>query len=56
MQQTQDVGEDMQTLDLLNSAVTKVFAVPENHDTLVYYLNFLSVDFKKLRKRKAIKQ
>ena len=54
VQQTQDVSEDMYALDLLNSGVTKVFAIPENHDTLIYYLNFLNTDFKKLRKRKAM--
>lgn len=55
VQETQNVSEDMCALDLLNSGVTKVFAMSENNDTLVYYLNFLNVDFKKLKKRKAVK-
>ena len=52
--ETQNVSEDGFVLDLLSSGVTKVFAIPENNDTLVYYLNFLNSDFKKLKKRKAV--
>lgn len=54
MPETQNVSEDGFVLDLLSSGVTKVFAIPENNDTLVYYLNFLNSDFKKLKKRKAV--